>query len=170
MGTLPKTIQEHLEEQRLQLDAERLRVQQQQAHMAQQGNDWVQAKQGEVQAQALEHQRALDAAHQASMEELERQAAQFLQMQQQQAQAFSQQVQQQQQLAQAQQEQQQQQLMQQQFQHQLHLQAQATPSGVAPVSAPTLQHADTFQSATAVHEVPTPNDHSSEDDEYPFRQ
>ena len=180
MGTPPKTIQEQLEEQRLQLEADRLRVQQQQAHMAQQGNDWMQAKQAEVQAQALEHQRALDAAHQARMEELERQAASFLQMQQQQQQqqqAFSQQVQQQQQLAQAQQEQlqqQQQQLMQQQFQHQhrLQLQAQqgvvlATPSGGSPPSAPTLLHADTFLSADA---VPTPGDHSSEKDEYFFRQ
>jgi hypothetical protein len=61
----------------------------------------------------------------------------------------------------------QQQFQQQQFQLQQQGAALATPSGMAPLSAPTLLHADTFQSATA---VPTPDDHSSEDGEYLFRQ
>ena len=177
MGTPPR-VQESLEEQRVQLEAQRLHLVQQQEAMSQQGNDWVQAQmqaqQAALQARAVEHQHVLEEAHRTRMAELELQATQFAQAQQQaqQQQAFSQQVQQQQQLAQQQQQQQQQQeqqLMQQQY---LQMQAaQAIQSGGSPPSAPILLHADTFQSAgTAAHQVPTPEDRSSEEGEYIFRQ
>ena len=162
MGTPPR-VQESLEEQRVQLEAQRLQLVQQQEAMSKQGNDWVQAQmqaqQADLQARAVEHQRVLEETHRTRMAELELQANQF-----------AQQVQQQQQLAQQQQQQQQQQeqqLMQQQY---LQLQAQATQSGGPPPSAPTLLHADTFQSVgTAAHQVPTPEDRSSEEGEYIFR-
>ena len=162
MGTPPR-VQESLEEQRVQLEAQRLQLVQQQEAMSKQGNDWVQAQmqaqQADLQARALEHQRVLEEAHRTRMAELELQATQF-----------AQQVQQQQQLAQQQQQQQQQeqQLMQQQY---LQLQAaQVTQSVGSPPSAPTLLHADTFQSVgTAAHQVPTPEDRSSEEGEYIFR-
>ena len=159
MGTPPR-VQESLEEQRVQLEAQRLHLVQQQEAMSQQGNDWVQAQKAALQARAVEHQHVLEEAHRTRMAELELQATQF-----------AQQVQQQQQLAQQQQQQQQQQqeqqLMQQQY---LQLQAQATQSGGSPPSAPTLLHADTFQSVgTAAHQVPTPEDRSSEEGEYIFR-
>ena len=137
----------------------------QEIYMQQQGNNLAADRERQLQAEAQHalalQQRALQLEHQARMEELERQT-QLLQQQ-----AFTHQVQQQQQLAQGQQLHQQH--MAQQFQQQpVHPAVIQTGSpGETLASALAFNPPDTFHT---VAEAPIPEDHSSEEGEYIFRQ